>query len=411
MVFTWRWRRRQPANLSLYVGFSLALHGLALLTLQWVDPVLERKPTAELPPIEIVDAPKVEWDQPPPPETPNRSDQNTVAQGTVRPDVPQNLETTRRTTASISQSPAVSLPEPQPSPVVQATPEPLPKPVVPPEPRPQPSPVAQATPESLPKPVVPPEPRPQPSSTTQVTPEPLPKPVVPPEPQPSSMAQATPEPLPKPVVPPEPRPQPSPVAQATPESLPKPVVPPEPRPQPSSTTQVTPEPRLPRSTPPVSQPSPSVAVTPPKPTGQAALLGGTLSRDARQAAWDQEANTTRHAPGPTQLAARQDFDLGPYLANLRRRVQERWRPNAPDQQRQAVIGFTISRNGEIANMRILKSSGSPQTDAETILAIQQAAPFGPLPEQFPYNQLNIEFTFNIYVNNSAIPSPRSWYGF
>jgi protein TonB len=341
MVFTWRWRRRQPANLSLYVGFSLALHGLALLTLQWVDPVLERKPTAELPPIEIVDAPKVELDQPPPPETPNRSDQNTVAQGTVRPDVPQNLETTRRTTASISQSPAVSLPEPQPSPVVQATPEPLPKPVVPPEPRPQPSPVAQATPESLPKPVVPPEPRPQPSSTTQVTPEP----------------------------------------------------------------------RLPRSTPPVSQPSPSVAVTPPKPTGQAALLGGTLSRDARQAAWDQEANTTRHAPGPTQLAARQDFDLGPYLANLRRRVQERWRPNAPDQQRQAVIGFTISRNGEIANMRILKSSGSPQTDAETLLAIQQAAPFGPLPEQFPYNQLNIEFTFNIYVNNSAIPSPRSWYGF
>jgi len=365
MVFTWRWRRRQPANLSLYVGFSLALHGLALLTLQWVDPVLERKPTAELPPIEIVDAPKVELDQPPPPETPNRSDRNTVAQGTVRPDVPQNLETTRRTTASpASQPPEASAPEPQPSSMAQATPEPLPKPAVPPEP--QPSPVAQATPESLPKPVVPPEPRPQPS----------------------------------------------PVAQATPESLPKPVVPPEPRPQPSSTTQVTPEPRLPRSAPPVSQPSPSpVAVTPPKPTGQAALLGGTLSRDARQAAWDQEANTTRHAPGPTQLAARQDFDLGPYLANLRRRVQERWRPNAPDQQRQAVIGFTISRNGEIANMRILKSSGSPQTDAETILAIQQAAPFGPLPEQFPYNQLNIEFTFNIYVNNSAIPSPRSWYGF
>jgi TonB family protein len=390
MVFTWRWRRRQPANLSLYVGFSLALHGLALLTWQWVDPVLERKPTAELPPIEIVDAPKVEWDQPPPPETPNRSDQNTVAQGTVRPDVPQNLETTRRTTASISQSPAVSLPEPQPSSMAQATPEPLPKPVVPPEPRPQPSSMAQATPEPLPKPVVPPEPRPQPSPMAQATPEPLPKPVVPPEPrpQPNPMAQATPEPLPKPAVPPEP--QPSSMAQATPEPLPKPAVPLEPRPQPS--------------------PSP-VAVTPPKPTGQAALLGGTLSRDARQAAWDQEANTTRHAPGPTQLAARQDFDLGPYLANLRRRVQERWRPNAPDQQRQAVIGFTISRNGEIANMRILKSSGSPQTDAETILAIQQAAPFGPLPEQFPYNQLNIEFTFNIYVNNSAIPSPRSWYGF
>jgi TonB family protein len=137
-------------------------------------------------------------------------------------------------------------------------------------------------------------------------------------------------------------------------------------------------------------------------------LGGTLTRDARQAAWDQEANTIRNAPGPTQLAARQDFDLGPYLANLRRRVQERWRPKAPDQRRQTVIGFTISRNGEISNMRILQSSGSPQTDAETLLAIQQAAPFGPLPEQFPYNQLNVEFTFNIYVTHSIMSSPRSW---
>ncbi|WP_448381207.1 energy transducer TonB, partial [Gloeomargarita sp.] len=149
----------------------------------------------------------------------------------------------------------------------------------------------------------------------------------------------------------------------------------------------------------------------PQPKGQASLLGGTLTKDARQAALDQEANTTRNAPGPTQLAARQDFDLGPYLANLRRRVQEYWRPKAPDQRRQTVIGFTINRSGEISNVRILQSSGSPQTDAETLWAIQQAAPFGALPEQFPYNQLNVEFTFNIYVNNSVMPSPRSWYGF
>ena len=383
MVSMWRWRRRQAANLWLYLAFSLLFHGAAVLTLHWVDPPLELTKTEEPPPIEIVDAPKVELDETPPPDTPNRAARNTVAQGTVRPDSPRNLETTQRATASSdSQTAAASPPEPtaptapQPSPVAQAEPEPVAQPT----PEPTPSPVAQAAPQPQPSPVASPEPQP--------TPQPIPSPV----------AQATPEPLPSPIV--QPKPQPQPLVRLFP---PRPA-PPAPQPNPSPVV----------NPPAVSRPNPTppqVATAPTPPKGNASLLGGTLSKDARQAQLDQEANTTRNAPGPTQLAARQEVDLGPYLANLRRRVQERWNPHTPDQQRQAVIGFTINRDGQISNMRVLQTSGNAQTDTETILAIQRAAPFGALPEQYPHNKLEIEFTFNIYVNNSVIQTPRSWYGF
>ncbi|WP_172819649.1 energy transducer TonB, partial [Gloeomargarita lithophora] len=198
-----------------------------------------------------------------------------------------------------------------------------------------------------------------------------------------------------------------PVPQASPNPTVTQPAQPAPRPQPAPAVS-RPNPQPPTNSAPTP---PKVAAAPTSPKGNASLLGGSISKDARQAPLNQEANTTRNAPGPTQLAARQEVNLGPYLSNLRRRVQERWNPNTPDQRRQAVIGFTISRSGQISNMRVLQTSGNPQTDTETILAIQRAAPFGTLPEQFPHNQLEIEFTFNIYVNNSVIQTPRSWYGF
>ncbi|WP_247218070.1 energy transducer TonB [Synechococcus sp. C9] len=384
MVSMWRWRRRQAANLWLYLVLSLLFHGAAVLALHWADPPLELTKTEEPPPIEIVDAPKAELDDTPPPDTPNRAARNTVAQGTVRPDSPRNLETTQRATASSDSQTtpqAESSPEPLPSPVAQTQPQPAPNPVAQAESQPQPS------PEPIPSPVAQAEPQPQPSPVA--SPEPQPKP----QPQPSPIVQATPEPTPSPIVPPKPQPQP--LAR---------LLPPIPQPAPPAVSRPNPQP-------PTNPTPPQVAAAPTPPKGNASLLGGTLSKDARQAQLDQEANTTRNAPGPTQLAARQEVDLGPYLANLRRRVQERWNPHTPDQQRQAVIGFTINRDGQISNMRVLQTSGNAQTDTETILAIQRAAPFGALPEQYPHNKLEIEFTFNIYVNNSVIQTPRSWYGF
>ncbi len=377
MVFTWRWRRRQPANLWLYGGLSLVFHGAALLALQWAHPPLDLPDPEKPPPIEIVDAPKVAIDDTPPPDTPNRAVRNTVEQGTARPDAPRNWETTQRATpSSATQAPLQPEPETTPTPIAQ--PEPAPSPIA--QPEPVPSPIAQ--PEPVPSPVAQPEPQPEPS------PSPIAQPQRKPEPVPSPVAR------PQLPLPPKPEPVPIPPAASSPSPAPP-------------ATQPAPAVTRPQA-PPAPAP-PKVAAAPPK--GNASLLGGTLSKDARQANLDQEANSTRNAPGPTQLAARQDVDLGPYLANLRRRVQQNWNPNTPDQRRQAVIGFTISRSGQISNMRILQTSGSPQTDAETILAIQRAAPFGALPEQFPYNQLEIEFTFNIYVNNSVIQTPRSWYGF
>ncbi|MCS6781600.1 MAG: TonB family protein [Gloeomargarita sp. SKYBB_i_bin120] len=344
MVYSWRWRRRQPANLWLYGGLSLVIHGAVFLAWQWTNPTVEERSVAELPPIEIVEAPKVVAETPPP-DTEHRAVQHAIAQGTARPDLPLGVETTRRSAERVASQPAPAL-SPR-SDQASPNPEPLPRPVAPQE-------------LSRPKPE-----------------EPTPSPTALREPQPTARTEP---------------------------QIPTPPVLPE-----SASTPKRPALRAfqPPSHP-NAQPAPHPAALP---KGEAALLGGPISRDARQAPFDQEANSTRNAPGPTQLAARQDVDLGPYLANLRRRVQQNWRPRAPDQPRQTVVGFTLSRSGQISNLRVLRSSGSPQTDAETLEAIQRAAPFGPLPETFAYNQLEIEFTFNIYVNNVVIQAPRSWYGF
>lgn len=335
----------------------MLLHSAVLLALRWVEAPTETAPVAELPPIEIVEAPPVVQEAPSPPDTANRAAQNLVDQGSARPDLPLSAEMTRR---------GPDRPASQPTPAASDHQETV----------------------SQPAPLVPTEPSPQP------------RPVLPLSPPPEPLAQET----------PAPQPTPSPVVRQQPAVAPEPVARPAVTPAPTPPVAPTSDPRrVARASEPASPASSPRPAPPPK--GNAGLLGGPIHRGGSQAWFDQEANSTRNAPGPTQLAARQDVDLGPYLANLRRRVQQNWRPRTPDRQRQTVVGFTIDRSGQIGNLRVLRSSGSPQTDAETLEAIQRAAPFGPLPENFAYNQLEIEFTFNIYVNNVVIQQPRSWYGF
>ena len=91
--------------------------------------------------------------------------------------------------------------------------------------------------------------------------------------------------------------------------------------------------------------------------------------------------------------------MGPYFAEVRRRVKQNWRPSAPRNNRHTVLSFSIQRNGQIAGLKIKQSSGSPQADRESLEAVQKSGPFAALPANFPNQQLDVEFNFNIYVKN------------
>ena len=90
-----------------------------------------------------------------------------------------------------------------------------------------------------------------------------------------------------------------------------------------------------------------------------------------------------------------EFPYPGYLENIILQLNRYFRWNgAPNLQ--AKIGFEITRNGSVRNIRVLNRSGNINFDLEAISAIEQAGKrgaFGPLPEGWVPNTLPIAFSF------------------
>jgi TonB family protein len=85
------------------------------------------------------------------------------------------------------------------------------------------------------------------------------------------------------------------------------------------------------------------------------------------------------------------------LQQLQQQVRQQWIPGMTQNSRRTVVFFTVTRSGQVTNLRIVRPSGSNATDTAAVGAIRRAAPFAPLPSGFAYNSLKISFTFNINV--------------
>lgn len=60
----------------------------------------------------------------------------------------------------------------------------------------------------------------------------------------------------------------------------------------------------------------------------------------------------------------------------------------------ATVMFTIRRDGSVAGVKILQSSGNQAMDFSVQRAIMDAAPFPPLPPQFPGNNAPVQLRFS-----------------
>ena len=212
------------------------------------------------------------------------------------------------------------------------------------------------------------------------SPQPIAPPAQPPRQQPSSSRRDNPETTPKPQTQP-PQSQP-PVATAPNRSKPvlkSPNSEQKPANRPSTATE--------------RSPARTTARTQPR-SGAASKLGGPLTLSSR----DLAANPNRSNRGAAGVDARQDVDMGSYLQQLQRQVRQQWIPGMTQNSRQTIVFFTVTRSGQVSNLRIVRPSGSSTTDTAAISAIRRAAPFAPLPSGFAYNSLKISFTFNINVS-------------
>jgi len=97
------------------------------------------------------------------------------------------------------------------------------------------------------------------------------------------------------------------------------------------------------------------------------------------------------------------------MAELERRIKRSWAPPRVPLSKRVVAKFVISRAGALSGLAISSSSGSASVDQAALRAIENSAPFAPLPEGADEN-VDIQFTFdyNVFGGGGAeVMLPRS----
>ena len=92
---------------------------------------------------------------------------------------------------------------------------------------------------------------------------------------------------------------------------------------------------------------------------------------------------------------------GPYMRELEVSIKNNWAPPKGNATKRVIVSFTISKDGNLLDKKLVKSSGTPLADRAAMNAIQQTAPFKPLPSEFLGQSVPIEFTFDYNVLNSV----------
>jgi TonB family protein len=209
------------------------------------------------------------------------------------------------------------------------------------------------------------------------------------------------------VAPPVPQPQAAPPAQAA-QAQP---------PQPQQAAQPQPPPQVAKlETPPIAR-----RAVPKFPTSQPMSAEQQIAQAARSAATNRRVFTGDNGDfglGQRQPTARMGnveimsdamgVDFGPYLQRIVHDVKENWYTLIPESAQAPLykkgklsIEFAILKNGQIAGMRYVTSSGDIALDRAAYGGITDSTPFPPLPTEFGGQYLGLRFTF--YYN----PDPNS----
>lgn len=100
------------------------------------------------------------------------------------------------------------------------------------------------------------------------------------------------------------------------------------------------------------------------------------------------------------LSDTQGVDFGPYLERILQDVRENWYHLIPEsaemKKGKLAIEFAITKNGQVADMRLVATSGDVALDRPAWGSITASNPFPPLPNNFtgPYLALRFRFYYN-----------------
>lgn len=83
--------------------------------------------------------------------------------------------------------------------------------------------------------------------------------------------------------------------------------------------------------------------------------------------------------GPSMLGFPAHVDFDPYVSDLARRIRRAWIPPKTQEFHRVSVVFKIHRGGELSHLRLDQSSGLAIEDQAALKAVENAAPFRPLP--------------------------------
>ncbi|MBI3547950.1 MAG: TonB family protein [Elusimicrobia bacterium] len=138
-------------------------------------------------------------------------------------------------------------------------------------------------------------------------------------------------------------------------------------------------------------PRPSVLSTPGKPLK---LDAPEESSPAEKESAKPGAEKGEGAAANADVAADMpNFPYPWYISQVRKSLWERWSRVMPEGRAEAMIEFSILRNGGLTDLRVESSSGEKSFDTIALGAVQAAAPFPPLPGAFHDNFLHVHVRF------------------
>ncbi|MBU6450836.1 MAG: energy transducer TonB [Cyanobacteria bacterium REEB67] len=110
-------------------------------------------------------------------------------------------------------------------------------------------------------------------------------------------------------------------------------------------------------------------------------------------------NTAREGSDLDSTCKQPDWTA--YMADLQRRIKRAWFPPHDSESKRVKVVFAVQKNGEMSNLRLIKSSGIQSVDMAALKAVENSAPFRHLPDQAPAS-VDIEFTFDYNVFNGSL---------
>ena len=98
-----------------------------------------------------------------------------------------------------------------------------------------------------------------------------------------------------------------------------------------------------------------------------------------------------------------------FMRRFRDNIYGVWNYPAPAAERgqegTCLLRITVNRRGDVENVELIESSGSPLLDNEAMRAVRLGATYGPLPQSYPNQLLHIMAFFQYNLNRVSYRRP------